>query len=362
MGLIEALPIMIVSLFGGHYSDKFDRRKIIILFIFVLIAGSGFLTWFAQNGPEHLRTYGITPILLVVLIIGIARGFLGPAIPAFSAQLVPKEFYTNAATWNSTVWQLGAVTGPAIGGICYVKFGACITSFVALILMCATVICYLLISSKPVSEKFKEESMFQSLAAGIKFVFKNQIIISAITLDLFAVLFGGAVAMLPVFADQVLHVGPDGLGYLRAAPALGAVIMAVVLAYFPPVKNSGKKLLWCVALFGISMIVFALSENFILSFIILMLSGMFDSVSVVIRHTIIQIFTPDEMRGRVSSVNSIFIGASNEIGAFESGFAARLMGLIPSVIFGGVATLLVVASALKFAPTLKNMHLQKHTN
>ncbi|MEP7171054.1 MAG: MFS transporter, partial [Bacteroidota bacterium] len=283
------------------------------------------------------------------------------AVPAFSSQLVPKEFYTNSAAWNSTVWQLGSVTGPAIGGICYAKFGAEITSLVALILMSSTVIFYLLISNKPIPEKLKAESLFESLSSGIKYVFKNEVIISAITLDLFAVLFGGAVAMLPVFADQVLHVGPDGLGYLRAAPALGAVIMAVVLAYYPPVRNSGKKLLINVALFGVCMICFALSKNFIFSFIILLLSGMFDSVSVVIRHTIMQLFTPDEMRGRVSSVNSIFIGASNEIGAFESGLAAKVMGLIPSVIMGGVVTLLVVAAALKFAPNLKNLHLHKHT-
>jgi MFS family permease len=361
MGLIEALPIMVVSLFGGHYADKFNRRKIIIVSIMMLIAGSAFLTWFAHNGTEHLQQFGVMPVFIVVLIIGFARGFLGPAIPAFSAQLIPKEFYTNAAAWNSTVWQLGSVTGPAIGGICYGIFGAAITSSIALLLMCATVVFYMLISNKPIPEKLKEESMFESLKAGIKFVFKNEIIISAITLDLFAVLFGGAVAMLPVFADQVLHTGPEGLGYLRAAPALGAVIMAVVLAYFPPMRNSGIKLLWSVAMFGLCMIGFALSKNFILSFVILLLSGMFDSVSVVIRHTIIQIFTPDEMRGRVSSVNSIFIGASNEIGAFESGLAAKLMGLIPSVIAGGIATLLVVAGAYKFAPGLKKMQLGKHT-
>jgi MFS family permease len=361
MGLIEAIPIMCVSLFGGHYADKFNRRKIILISVLMLIAGSAFLTWFAYNATQRLEQFGVMPVFAVVLLIGIARGFLGPAVPAFSAQLVPKEFYTNAAAWNSTVWQLGSVTGPAIGGICYAKFGASATSFIALLLMLATVVFYMLISNKPIPEKSKEESLWESLTSGIKYVFKNEVIISAITLDLFAVLFGGAVAMLPVFADKVLHVGPDGLGYLRAAPALGAVIMAVVLAYFPPVRNSGRKLLVNVALFGVCMIAFALSKNFLLSFVILLLSGMFDSVSVVIRHTIIQLFTPDEMRGRVSSVNSIFIGASNEIGAFESGLAAKIMGLIPSVIMGGAVTLMVVAAALKFAPNLKNMHLNKHT-
>jgi MFS family permease len=186
-------------------------------------------------------------------------------------------------------------------------------------------------------------------------VFRNQPILSAITLDMFAVLFGGAVAMLPVFADRILHTGPDGLGYLRAAPAVGAVIMAGILAYYPPVKNPGRTLLINVALFGVSMIAFAMSQNFWLSFALLLLSGMFDNVSVVIRHTIVQTLTPDEMRGRVSSVNSIFIGASNEIGAFESGLAARIMGLVPSVIFGGAMTLVVVAGAVRFAPSLQKL-------
>lgn len=360
MGLIEALPIIIVSLIGGHYADKFNRRKIILIFIFLLMSVALFQTWFTYEGLKKLYQFGTLPVFAVVFLIGVARGFLAPAINAFAAQLVPKEFYTNAATWNSSVWQLGAVAGPALGGIFYVWFGAGITSFIAFVMMLATVVFYMLIANKPVFGTNKNESMRQSLAAGIKFVFKNQIIISAITLDLFAVLFGGAVAMLPVFADQVLHVGPDGLGYLRAAPALGAVIMAVVLAYNPPVKNSGKILLWSVALFGICMVAFALSKNFWLSFSLLLLSGVFDNVSVVIRHTIVQTFTPDEMRGRVSSVNSIFIGASNEIGAFESGLAAKLMGLIPSVIFGGVMTLLIVLITYKVAPTLRKMQLHKH--
>lgn len=359
MGLIEAIPILCVSLFGGHFADKFNRRKIILLFVFLLMLGSLFLTWFCYDGLENLERWGILPVFAVVVVIGIARGFLGPAVPAFAAQLIPKTAYANSAAWNSSVWQLGAVSGPALGGILYAGVGASVTSFIAFILMFATVIFYFLISNKPVAEKTKEESLLQSVAAGLKFVFKNQIMISAISLDLFAVLFGGAVAMLPVFADQVLHVGPEGLGYLRAAPALGAVIMAVVLAYFPPVKNSGKKLLACITLFGLCMITFALSENFFLSFALLLLSGMFDSVSVVIRHTIIQTLTPDEMRGRVSSINTIFIGASNEIGAFESGLAAKIMGLIPSVIFGGVMTLLIVAAAFKFAPSLKKLHLNK---
>lgn len=358
MGLIEALPIIFVSLFGGHYADKFSRRKIILINIGVLMAGAIFMILFTWNGLAYFHQTGVWPVFAVVFLIGVARGFLAPAVNAFAAQLIPRNHYTNAATWNSSVWQLGAVAGPAMGGLFYGWFGPGITMTIAFAMMLATIIFYLLIESKPVADQNIHEPMLQSLKAGIRFVMKNQVIISAITLDMFAVLFGGAVAMLPVFADRVLHTGPEGLGYLRAAPALGAVIMAVVLAYKPPVRNSGKILLSSVAMFGICMIAFALSENFWLSFSLLLLSGMFDNVSVVIRHTIIQTFTPDEMRGRVSAVNSIFIGASNEIGAFESGLAARLMGLIPSVIFGGCMTLLVVAGAFRFAPALKNLSLQ----
>ncbi|MFI5218706.1 MAG: MFS transporter [Bacteroidia bacterium] len=359
MGLIEALPIIFVSLFGGHFADKFSRRKIILLLICLLMAVALFQTWLTSEGLKKIYEYGTAPVFVIVFVIGVARGFLAPAVTSFASQLIPRNIFANAATWSSSMWQLGAVAGPAMGGIFYVWLGGSITSFIAFIMMAASIVFYLLISDKHDARRVKDESMMESLAAGIKFVFKNKIIVSAISLDLFAVLFGGAVAMLPVFADQVLHAGPEGLGYLRAAPALGAVIMTVVLAYYPPLRNSGKTLLVNVALFGLCMITFALSQNFILSFVLLLLSGMFDAVSVVIRHTIIQTFTPDEMRGRVSSVNSIFIGASNEIGAFESGLTAKIMGLIPSVIFGGAMTLLVVFGALRLAPSLKKLHLEK---
>lgn len=359
LGLIEALPIMLTSLFGGYIADKFNRRKIILIFIMLLMLGAAFLTWFVWDGNSNLIKYGIAPVLGVVFMIGAARGFIGPAISAFAAQLIPKNDYANAAAWNSSVWQLGAVSGPALGGLLYVWIGAAGTSSIAFFLMAATGVFYFLIGSKPLALSSKLESFGESLATGIKFVFSNRIIISAITLDLFAVLFGGAVAMLPLFADQILHAGPAGLGYLRAAPALGAVIMAIYLAYYPPVKNSGKKMLASVFLFGVCMIIFALSTNFFLSLGILVMSGMFDCVSVVIRHTILQTFTPDEMRGRVLAVNAIFIGASNEIGAFESGLAAKLLGLIPSVLLGGAMTILVVLGTLKFVPALKYMELKK---
>ena len=216
------------------------------------------------------------------------------------------------------------------------------------------------IKNHPIVTQKIKESLLESLASGIRFVFNNQIILGALALDMFAVFFGGAVALLPMFADQILHVGPEGLGFLRAAPAIGSVLMAFILAYFPPTLRAGRNLLMGVAGFGVCMIVFAFSHSFILSMVILALSCMFDNVSVIIRGTIVQMYTPDQMRGRVAAVNSLFIGSSNEIGAFESGVAARLMRLVPSVVFGGVMTLLVVGATAKFAPKLRNLNLHVH--
>ena len=226
------------------------------------------------------------------------------------------------------------------------------------VLIVISVIFFFFISSKPIPKKEKKESLFESLSVGIKFVFSNQLILGALTLDLFAVLFGGAVSMLPAYADKILHVGSEQLGLLRAAPAFGAVIMALIIAYKPPTKNAGRSLLISVGAFGIATVLFGISTNFYLSLFFLFLTGAFDNVSVVIRHTILQLSTPDEMRGRVSAVNSIFIGSSNEIGSFESGVAARAMGLKPSIVFGGIMTILIVALTAKIAPKLRGLNLK----
>ena len=214
------------------------------------------------------------------------------------------------------------------------------------------------VQSIPLPVRSAKEGVFTSLSTGIKFVFGNQILLGALALDMFGVLFGGAVALLPVFASEILHTGPQGLGFLRAAPALGAVLMALILAYHPPVKRSGVKLLWAVGGFGACIIFFAVSQSFWISLVLLALSGMFDNVSVIIRGTILQIYTPDEMRGRVASVNSLFIGSSNELGSFESGLAARFMGLVPSVVFGGTVTVLIVMSTAGLAPKLRKMEIK----
>jgi MFS family permease len=255
------------------------------------------------------------------------------------------------------MWETGAVTGPALGGFCYAFFGPAVTSLFVCILILFTLILYLRIGNKPLPPDIRDEPVMDSLRAGISFVFSKKVLLSAISLDLFAVLFGGAVALLPVFAAEVLHTGPEGLGILRSAPAFGAVIMAAILAYFPPNRRAGMKMIYSVAVFGLCMIGFALSTNFFLSCLLLFISGMADNVSVVIRSTILQMLTPEGMRGRVAAVNSIFVGSSNEIGAFESGVAARLLGLVPAVIFGGGMTLLTTLITYRWAPQLKRLNL-----
>jgi MFS family permease len=274
------------------------------------------------------------------------------------SQLIPRQLYTNASTWNSTMWHIAAITGPALGGLIYGFFGVRIAYLSVLFFLLLALTLLGVVKNRPVPQSAAGETLFQRLSSGLKFVFKNQILLGAMSLDMFAVLFGGAVAMLPIFAAEVLMVGPQGLGFLRAAPMLGAVGMSLVMAHRPPLVHAGKYLMIGVAGFGLSIICFALSKNFYLSMGLLMLSGMFDNISVIIRSTAMQLLTPDEMRGRVASVNAIFIGSSNEIGSFESGVAAKLIGLIPSVIFGGIMTLGIVGFTSKFAPKLRRMNLR----
>lgn len=357
IGLAEVIPFFCVALFAGHVADIVNRKKIILVtnFIYFLCAVSlMILTTYLSN---MLTLFGVMPIYIIILITGLARGFMWPAQSAFAAQLVPKELYGNAATWNSVAWQTAEVSGPAIGGLICGFYGMGLAYFTVMCFSAFGLSMFLFIKKRAMPEKLLKETIFQSLTAGIKFVFSNQMILSAISLDMFAVFFGGAICVLPIFADQILHTGPKGLGFLRAAPAVGAVIMSLAQAHWPPFKHAGRNLLIGVFGFGVTIILFALTTNFFVALVILMLGGMFDNISVVIRGTIIQMFTPDEMRGRVSAVNSLFIGSSNELGSFESGVAAKLLGLIPSVIFGGSMTLVVVAAVRKFAPKLRKLSL-----
>ncbi|MEO8147138.1 MAG: MFS transporter [Bacteroidia bacterium] len=365
IGLIEAIPTIGVALYGGYLADIISRRKIILVAIGVMVVSSGIITYFNFNSAGTYARFGLIPIYIYVAAIGFCRGFLSSAVSAFGAQLVPKSVYPNMSSWNSSAWHLGAVIGPAIGGFLYDYFDAGPTCLCFTLLMAVSFVCYLFIPPKPVANVLMTEPIIESLKQGIRFVFHNKILLGAITLDLFAVLFGDAIALLPAFADKVLHINAHGMGLLRSAPALGAITMAIWLAYNPPLHKSGKKLLFAVAMFGLCMIGFALSTNFYLTFFLLALGGMFDNVSVVIRSTILQTQTPDEMRGRVSSINSIFIGSSNEIGSFVSGSLARIFTLVPSVIIGGIASIGVVGIAAKVAPQLLNYEIRKtdsHSN
>lgn len=360
IGLTEVIPQVSIALFAGHYTDLWDRKKIIVYTTFLLLLGSGILMVYSIPSLNCFNLFGTIPIYITIFLTGLVRGILVPAHTALLGQLVPRELLTSAATWNSTNWHIAAVTGPAIGGLIY--------GFSNDVIAYTTVFGFLLISllvmasiKSPRLDMIvtNSEDIFERIREGIKYVFDNKVLLGAFSLDMFAVLFGGAVALLPVFAKDILNVGPQGLGFLRACPAVGAILMSSVLTFHPPIHKTGRYLYIGVAGFGFCMIAFALSHNIYLSAFILFLSGAFDNVSVVIRSSILQLFTPNEMRGRVAAVNSIFVGSSNELGAFESGVAARLMGLVPSVIFGGAMTLLVVAIAAKSVPQLRKLSLKK---
>jgi len=360
IGLVEVLPQISIALFAGHYIDIWNRKKIVRNTTFLLLTGSAILMLYSIESFHSFEHLGVWPIFITIFLTGLSRGILMPANTALIGQLVDKNNYANAATWSSANWQVGAVVGPAIGGLIYgfstITVAYCsifILYLISLFIFSSVEIAHI-VTETPVGK----EDMFSRIREGIQFVVKSPELMGAFTLDMLAVFFGGAVAMLPVFASDILHVGPEGLGFLRACPALGAIIMSFYLMFHPPLKNSGMKLLLCVASFGICMIGFAFSNVFWLSGLLLLMSGLFDNVSVVIRGTILQLYTPEHMRGRVASVNSIFIGSSNELGAFESGMAAKLMGLVPSVAFGGIMTLIVVVGTAKFNPVLRKLSLK----
>ena len=353
IGLSEAIPSIVVSLYAGYVADSVRRKNIIVAAVTVLLlcaAALAFLAspygigWLAKGSLYTLPLYG------VIFVSGIARGFMGPALFSFMPQLLPdRSFLPNAITWNSTSWQASAVLGPAIGGYLIAHLGVANSYLVGTVMLGLALLQFARIADRPLPlPEGERQNLKDSVLSGLRFIFSNQIVLSALSLDMFAVLFGGAVALLPVFASAILKVGATGFGHLEAAPAVGSVLMAVLLTYFPLRRKAGVKLLWAVAGFGLATIGFALSKSFALSLFLLFLTGVFDSVSVIVRSTLIHTYTPEYMKGRVSAVNNIFIGSSNEIGAFESGAAAKLMGTVPSVIFGGLMTLVVVAiTALK---------------
>ena len=365
IGLAEAIPSITVSLYAGHVADSVPRKRIIVPMMLVLFGCS--LSLFLLTRPagmalfanQQLASFPLYVVMLyaVLFVSGIARGFLGPAVFSFMPQLLPdRSLLSNAVTWNSSSWQAAAVLGPAIGGLLFAKMGKGFAYGVDSGLMLLSLLLFASIASRALPVREGERlNLSESILSGVKFIFANQIVLAALSLDLFAVLFGGAVALLPIFAKDILHTGPDGLGYLRAAPAVGSVLMAVWLTYSPMKNGAGRKLLWAVAGFGLATIAFALSRNLYLSLFLLFLTGVFDSVSVIVRSTLIHTYTPEYMKGRVSAVNNIFIGSSNEIGGFESGTAAKLMGTVTSVVFGGLMTLVVVAVTAWKADKLRRL-------
>jgi MFS family permease len=361
IGLMEVIPAVSMALFAGHIVDQKEKKGLLlkcILAFSVISFGLFLLTW-----PAVVQDYATKTILysiyFLVFLGGLVRAFLGPTIFSFLALLVPKKVYPNAATWSSSVWQIASVAGPAVAGFSITLIGVHWS-------MCSVFACSIFamlflsqIEKKPIMNPKIGEPVMQSLSEGLKFVFNNKTVLGAITLDMVAVLFGGAVALLPIFAQDILKVGPEGFGFLRAAPAVGAFITMLITAYVPLSKNAGMKLLSAIFAFGICIIVFGLSTIFWVSLLALFLSGVFDGISVVIRQTILQLKTPDHMRGRVSAVNSMFVGSSNELGAFESGLTAKLMGTVTAVVFGGSMTLIIVAFTGIISPSFRKLDLRK---
>ncbi len=346
IGLAQVLPMIALTLITGHIADKSDRKRITLFSILLLALCSIALAVISFNKGAIFLVYGC------LLLTGVARAFLKPAGDALMWQLIPTSTFTNAATWNSSSFQLASVIGPALGGFSVALFGNATGVYILAAL--AALSCFFLTAAIKLQKTnfAKEPTSLKTLAAGAEFVWNNQLILAAITLDLFAVLLGGAVALLPIFAKDILQVGPVELGYLQAAPSIGALIMAALLVYLPPIRKAGPALLWSVVGFGIVTIIFGLSRWVWLSLLMLALSGALDSISVVIRHTLVQIRTPDHLRGRVAAINSVFISASNELGGFESGLTAALLGPVLSVVGGGVGTILVVVATAMIWPEI----------
>ena len=361
IGLMEVIPAISLALFAGHVVDQKEKKGLLvkcILAFSVISFGLFLLTWPVVIKDISTKTI-LYSIYFLVFLGGLVRAFLGPTIFSLLSLLVPKKVYPNAATWSSSVWQIASVAGPALAGFSITLIGVHWS-------MCTVFACSIFallalsqIKKKPILNPKIGEPVMQSLSEGIKFVFNNKTVLGAITLDMVAVLFGGAIALLPIFAQDILKVGPEGFGFLRAAPAVGAFLTMIITAYVPLSKNAGLKLLSAIFAFGICIIVFGLSTIFWVSLIALFFSGVFDGISVVIRQTILQLKTPDHMRGRVSAVNSMFVGSSNELGAFESGLTARLMGTVTAVVFGGSMTLLVVLTTGIISPTFRKLDLRK---
>jgi MFS family permease len=375
IGLWEVIPAIGFSLFSGHFVDLREKRTLLVqCFVFYIVLSIFFVGLALPGTHSIFSTRSIVWLVYGGIFLGGAlRAFLSPSSFALMGMVVPKDLYPNATTWSSAAWQSGAVFGPLIGGFMIAWTGFTNSLLTVGIIQLIGLVAVLRIPRQQILNKTKEP-ILKSLGEGLRFVFRTQIVLAALSLDMFAVLFGGAVALLPVFADDILKIGEVGYGWLRAAPGIGSIITLSILSFFPLRKNPGNRLLYCIAGFGVTTIVFGycgyfgsktifsmagfgVSLGFIVAFLMLLAGGMFDAVSVVIRGTILQVYTPDSMRGRVAAVNTMFISSSNELGAMESGITARLMGTVPAVVFGGCMTLLVVGITWFAAPALKVLKL-----
>lgn len=380
IGLWEVIPAIGFSMFSGHFVDLREKRTLIKWCFCLYLLLSSFFVALAWPGVDStLSTKGIVWLVYVGIFVGGAlRAFLSPSSFALMGLLVPKDLYPNATTWSSASWQAGAVFGPLAGGFLIAATDFRTSLIFTGIIEIIGLMAILRIPKQQIMNKAREP-IFKSLGEGIKFVFNTQIVLAALSLDMFAVLFGGAVALLPVYTDDILKAGEIGYGWLRAAPGIGSVLTLIILSFIPLNKKPGIKLLLCIAGFGVTTIVFglcgyfgttplfsfhglAVSSGFLVAFSMLLAGGMFDAVSVVIRGTVLQVHTPDAMRGRVAAVNTMFISSSNELGAMESGITARLMGTVPAVVFGGFMTLLVVGITWFRAPALKTLQLHSEND
>ena len=349
IGLVQVIPVILLALPAGQIADQFDRRRVVVLSMVLLAccaAGLAYLSW--TRGPLVL-------IYLCLLGMGVGRAFQSPAFSALLAQTVPAEHFENAATWQSSAWQTSSIVGPAIGGFLIAAFKSATEIYVLVAAMLLLVALALSLLRQQAIIASSERITLQSMLVGLRFVWQTKIILASISLDMFAVLLGGATALLPIFSRDILGVGAEGLGWLRAAPAIGALAMAFTLTHMPPIKQAGRTLLIAVAGFGIATVVFGLSRSFPLSLAMLALLGALDNISVVIRSTLLLTRTPDVMRGRVNAVHYVFIGISNELGAFESGVAAFLIGTIGAVVAGGVGTVLVVSLIALLFPEIRKL-------
>ncbi len=360
IGLAEAVPFIALALFGGYVADRYEKRRIMQLALLVMLSASAVLaaiSWTPLRA-QLSQTAWLWLVYAMIGVLGFARGFYSPAMSSLRPFLVPRAIYGNSATWSGSFWQAAAILGPLAGGLSYAAFGLVGSLIAVMVLIASVQILLLFIRRRPVvPDPQASNNVWQSLREGLSYVRRTPIILYAISLDMLTVLFGGVVAILPIFAEDILKVGPEGLGILRAAPAIGALLTIVACAWWPPLQKAWRNMLLAVLGFGVATLVFAVSEWWWLSVAALFFTGAFDSISVVIRNTILQVMPPDHLRGRVQAVNSIFISTSNEIGAFESGLAARLMGTVPSVVFGGVVTIGIVADIWRRSKALLTVNL-----